>query len=108
MKTRLIALLLLVSAAAASAQERKDVPVPEKIPSPPSEELPPPTVNVRTAENGDVVQEYRQGGKIFMVRVIPKHGKAYYLYDDDGNGRLDRIDGEHGVTPAMWTIYEWD
>ncbi|MFT3808074.1 DUF2782 domain-containing protein [Arenimonas sp.] len=108
MKTALVTLLLLASAATVSAQERKDAPVPEKIPSPPSEELPPPTVNVRTADNGDVVQEYRQGGKIFMVRVIPKHGKAYYLYDDDGNGRLDRIDGERSVTPAMWTIYEWD
>lgn len=108
MKTAIAALLLLASTATVCAQERQDAPVPEKIPSPPSEELQPPTVNVRTAENGDVVQEYRQGGKIFMVRVIPKHGKAYYLYDDDGNGRLDRIDGEHGVTPAMWTIYEWD
>jgi len=54
------------------------------------------------------VQEYRQNGRLFMVRVDPKNGPPYYLYDDDGNGRLDRTDGDRRFSPVYWTIYEWD
>jgi hypothetical protein len=86
----------------------EDVPIPKKIPSPDAAETAP-SVNIRTIENGDVVEEYRQGGRIFMVRITPKHGKPYYLYDDDRNGRLDRTDADRAnVSPVYWTIYEWD
>jgi len=86
----------------------KDVPIPEKIPSPVSEETAP-TVTIRSSENGDVVEEYRQDGQIFMVKVTPVRGRPYYLYDDDRNGRLDRSDAERNdISPVYWTIYEWD
>ena len=96
------------AAAAAPAAGTEDVPIPEKIPSPASEEAAP-TVTIHSVDNGDVVEEYRQGGRIFMVRVTPLHGKPYYLYDDDRNGRLDRTDADRAsVSPVYWTIYEWD
>ncbi|CAN5129623.1 hypothetical protein BH11PSE14_BH11PSE14_09670 [soil metagenome] len=86
----------------------KDVPIPDKVPAPVDKNSAP-TVNIRTADNGDVVEEYRQNGKVFMVRVTPKRGKPYYLYDDDRNGRLDRTDADKAsVSPVYWTIYEWD
>ena len=85
-----------------------DVPIPEKIPSPPSEEVGP-TVTIRTTESGDVVEEYRENGKLFMVKVNPVRGVPYYLYDDDRNGRLDRSDADRAtVSPVYWTVYEWD
>lgn len=94
--------------ALASSAPRQDVPIPEKVPSPPSEETTP-TVSIRSSDNGDVIEEYRQGGAVFMVRITPKHGKPYYLYDDDRNGRLDRSDAEkNDISPVYWTIYEWD
>lgn len=97
--------LLLALAATTPA---KDVPIPEKLPSPPSEETGP-TVTIRSSDNGDVIEEYRQGGEVFMVRITPVRGKAYYLYDDDRNGRLDRSDAEkNDISPVYWTIYEWD
>lgn len=105
-----VTLLLALATAQvpAPAPAPKEAPIPEKIPAPVSEETAP-TVSIRSSENGDVVEEYRQGGKIFMVRITPKHGKPYYLYDDDRNGRLDRTDADRAsVSPVYWTIYEWD
>ena len=92
----------------APAEKAQDVPIPEKIPSPPSEEAGP-TVTIRSSDNGDRIEEYREGGRVVMVRITPLRGKPYYLYDDDRNGRLDRTDADrHTVAPVYWTIYEWD
>ena len=101
-----LALSLLLVAPAAFAE---DVPIPEKIPSPPSEHTEP-TVSIRTGDNGDVVEEYSQGGTIYMVRVTPKGGVAYTLMDSNGDGKLDKDDAEDagGVSPVYYTIYEWD
>lgn len=102
-----IALVALL-AAATTAVAAQDVPIPEKKPSPPSDEAAP-TVTIRSSDNGDRVEEYRVGGKITMVRITPVRGKPYYLYDDDRNGRLDRSDADrHTIAPVYWTIYEWD
>jgi hypothetical protein len=100
-------LVLLLQASPAIAQ---DVPIPEKIPSPPSEETEP-AVTIRTGDNGDVVEEYRQGGVVTMVRVHPKGGgPAYTLMDSNGDGRLDKDDAEDagGVSPVYFTIHEWN
>jgi len=100
--------LLFVVAASAQATTTKDVPIPEKLPPPTGEDAGP-TVTIRSSDNGDRVEEYRTAGQITMVKVTPKHGKPYYLYDDDHNGRLDRSDAEkNDVSPVYWTVYEWD
>jgi hypothetical protein len=102
-----LALSLTLALTGAASAATKDVPIPEKIPAPPSSEVAP-TVNIRTLDNGDVVEEYRLGGQLTMVRVRPAHGKPYYLYAD-GQGRLDRSDAERngGVSPVYWVIYAW-
>jgi hypothetical protein len=100
--------LLAAVTGLASAAAAQDVPIPPKAPAPPSEEGAP-TVTIRSSENGDRVEEYREAGKVYMVRITPAHGKPYYLYDDDRNGRLDRSDADrHTIAPVYWTIYEWD
>ena len=104
----LAATLALLIAAPALAQD--EAPIPEKIPSPPSEETEP-TVTIHTADNGDVVQEYRQSGAIYMVVVQPKGGgPKYTLMDSNGDGKLDKDDAEDngGVSPVYFTIYEWN
>lgn len=92
------------------AQERdavKDVPIPGKIPAPPSQE-PPPTVNIRIDEKtGDRVEEYTVNGRLHMVKVTPRRGPAYYLLDTNGDGRLDTRDGGP-VRPVYWVLYEWE
>jgi hypothetical protein len=101
-------LFALAATAQAQAPPPKDVPIPEKIPAPVSEESVP-TVTIRATDNGDRVEEYRQAGKLYMVKITPKHGKPYYLYDDNRDGRFDRSDAEkNDISPVYWTIYEWN
>ena len=94
-------------APANDAAADKGVPIPAKKPPPPGDEGAP-TVTIRAGENGDRVEEYRQNGQIFMVKITPKHGPAYYLYDDNHNGRLDRSDADGHLSPVYFTLYEWD
>lgn len=86
----------------------KEAPVPEKIPAKESEGDAP-SVRIRTRDNGDVVEEYRQGGIVTMVKVTPTRGKPYYIMDNNGDGRLDRADAEAagGVVPVSWIIATW-
>ena len=98
---------LMLAAATQSATPSKDVPIPAKIPSPPSEDTAP-TVRIHTGDNGDVVEEYRQAGQLYMVRVTPPHGKPYTLRDSNGDGKLDKSDNNGDVSPVYWTVYEWN
>lgn len=100
--------LALAAQDADAAPARADVPVPEKIQAPPSDEDPAPTVDIRVENNGDRVEEYRINGRLYMVKVTPERGPAYYLMDTDGNGRLNRGEGGPAVSPVYWTLYEWD
>lgn len=84
-----------------------DPPLPEKILLPPPPEAAP-TVTIRKVENGDTVEEYREHGRITMVKVTPQRGPAYTLVDANGDGKLDRRDTEGPVAPIYWTLYEWD
>ena len=94
--------------APAAAAAPAEAPIPDKLPSPPSEETTP-SVTIRSSESGDVIEEYREGGRIYMVRITPVRGKPYYLYDDDRNGRMDRTDADKAsVSPVYWTVYEWE
>jgi hypothetical protein len=93
--------------AAAPTPTSGDVPIPEKAPAPVSRDSAP-TVTIRSSEDGDRIEEYREGGRITMVRVTPVRGVPYYLYDDDRNGRLDRTDADGKLSPVYYTIYEWD
>lgn len=58
------------------------------------------------AEAEKTIYEYRQGGQLRMVRVIPKWGKPYYLVPADatrGFGDLERADK---LIPS-WVIVEF-
>jgi hypothetical protein len=100
-------LLALVAQAAEAPAAPKDVPIPEKVQAEAAEEEPP-TVSIRVEENGDRVEEYAQGGHVFMVKVTPRRGPPYYLTDPDGNGRFNTDDRDPRISPVHWSIYEWD
>ncbi len=106
--TLLLPLLLALAAQdAAPAEPAQEAPLPEKVLVAPAQDEPP-TVSIRTEGNGDRVEEYRQNGRIYMVKVTPSRGPAYYLMDTDGNGKLNRDDRDPRISPVHWTIYEWD
>ncbi|HWT15126.1 MAG TPA: DUF2782 domain-containing protein [Patescibacteria group bacterium] len=88
----------------ADAPQPKDPPLPDKV-QPPEEALP--TVSIRNVK-GARIEEYRQGNRLYMIRVVPERGIPYTYLDTDGNGRLE-YDGEDGpVRPVYFKIYEWD
>ena len=59
---------------------------------------------VRTADNGDVIHEYRVSGQLRMVKVVPARGVTYYIVDRDGDGRLDPRE----ESPVTWfKLYGW-
>lgn len=66
----------------------------------------PPEVRIRRVEE-DIVQEYSQGGRVYMIRVIPTRGLTQVYRDIDGDGRLNLEPGQEPVKPVYYTIYEW-
>lgn len=65
----------------------------------------PPTVKV-TKHEGKLIEEYYQGGQLYMVRVHPKHGVPY-TYFVDKQHKLTRSAGAPPVNPVLYTILEW-
>jgi hypothetical protein len=99
--------LLLDDREPAPALGAEGEPLPEKIlENPPPDAAP--TVSIRTDGSGDIVEEYRQNGAIYMVKVRPTRGVPYMLLDTNGDGRLDTKDGDGPVRPVYWTVYEWN
>jgi len=87
--------LLLVLAGCATSDPGPD----------PSMDLAGAQVAVRTEANGDVIEEYRVGGQIRMVKVTPSRGAPYYLMDRNADGRMD--DQRGNVSPVYWKLYGW-
>lgn len=103
----MLPLLLALAAQDAEGAKSGDVPIPEKVHAEETTDDPP-TVAIRVEKNGDRVEEYRQNGQLYMVKVTPERGPAYYLHDTNGNGRFERHDSLPKVSPVYWTLYEWD
>jgi hypothetical protein len=110
MARSLLALLLAISSSLAQAQKPppKLEPLPEPPPPPPMAEDGEPVVRIPVQE-GDQVEEVRQGGRVVMLKVTPPHGRPYYLVDTTGNGNWMRRDSlDDGVRVPMWPIHTWD
>ncbi len=63
-----------------------------------------------TRKSTKTIEEYRRGGRLYMIKVIPVIGPAYYFIDNDGDGQMDvrRDDLDHGNSKInMWKIFEW-
>jgi len=80
-------------------------PIPPKVPG---EELEPSVVI--TEKEGERIEEYSQDGRVYMVKITPVKGPAYYYLDEDGDGQLElrESDRAHGpVRPVYWKLKEW-
>ncbi len=54
------------------------------------------------------VEEYRVSGKLYMIKIIPKVGKPYFLVDDQGDGKFSRQESlDSGVRPPRWVIHKF-
>jgi hypothetical protein len=114
---RLAALFVAALAFGALAQPPAAKPVPKPAPSaaPAAERLPEPGERVEEpqvripVQEGDQVEEIREGGRVVMLKVTPKNGPTYYLVDTTGNGNWMRRDSlDDGVRVPMWPVKEFD
>jgi len=63
--------------------------------------------SIRTESNGDIVSEYRVGGRLAVVKITPARGPVYYLTDSDGDGRIDRTPLGTRDVPVYFKLYGW-
>lgn len=54
------------------------------------------------------VEEFRAGGRLYMIKITPKVGKPYYMVDDQGDGKFSRQESlDSGVRPPRWVIHRF-
>jgi hypothetical protein len=108
----LIAFLLFAFALSVHAEGAKPLPkdlqpITEPPAAPAGMELDPalePQVTI-TKRGEDKVEEYRIGGKLYMLKVTPPHGVPYYLVDYKGDGQFSRQDNlDSGVRVPQWVL----
>lgn len=105
-----LALLAVPIVAAHAAAPRRTEPLPPP-PAPDERQVPPaapgrdaiePEVTI-TSKGTEIHEEYRYHGQLYMVKVIPAKGPAYYLiFDERGNSR--RSDLEPDFVAPSWVI----
>ncbi len=54
--------------------------------------------------NGDEITEYRVAGQLRVVKVQPKHGPAFFLYDRNGDGHPDQ---DQNISPVYFKLFGW-
>lgn len=108
----LMATSLLLCGTAMAQQEAPDTgdpaappPIPPKVPG---EEIEPSVVI--TEREGERIEEYSLNGRVYMVKITPVRGPAYYYLDEDGDGQLELRESDRAlnpVRPVYWKIKEW-
>lgn len=66
----------------------------------------PPTVKV-IRQKGRVIEQYYNGGQLYMVHVQPEHGPGYDYFVDKAHN-VTRGPGAPKISPALFTILTWD
>ncbi|MHB8345671.1 MAG: DUF2782 domain-containing protein [Acidiferrobacterales bacterium] len=109
----LLAVLLLLSCGGTYAADAGagDVQTPSPaakfpLPKPPAEstdQLPAPQVTI-TTHGTTRYKQFRVGGVVYMVEVIPAKGPPYYLIDRSGTGQFSRSNIAPRLSPPMWLI----
>jgi hypothetical protein len=103
--------VILLAALPVAAQQGNLQPLPAVPPPPPGMEafdaaLEPQVTIVKTET--ETREEFRQNGRLYMVRVTPAIGPEYYLVDQQGDGNFVQQDNPGTmVSPAMWRIFSW-
>jgi len=113
--------LLLVASAPLWAEEEapppsEEVTTPQGQPTQgkPTQGQPPSVVPgsdvVIVQHEDETVEEYRIGGRIYMIKVQPGKGVPYYLVDTDGDGKLEThySDLTENIVIPQWVLFRWN
>ena len=68
------------------------------------------TFVIITDREGQRIEEYKQNGRTYMVKITPVKGPAYYYLDEDGDGELELRESDrklNPVQPVYWKLKEW-
>jgi hypothetical protein len=113
MRTLLAVLLFAATSAYAQSGAR---PLPpgaaplQDAPAPPplTDREGPPEITTRV-EGDQVIEEHRIRGKLYMMRVTPRHGRPYVLMDNKGDGTFSRLDQtlDQQVRAPQWVLLEF-
>lgn len=83
-----------------------NIPMPPPIPSEEGTIVPDVTI-VDSAEGR--IEKYSVNGEVYMIKITPKSGPAYYITDIDGDGVLETR--EHALAADFhinqWMIFNW-
>lgn len=95
-------------ASPAAAASTKPMPLPAVPPPPPEmaafDAALEPEVVIKKRD-GETVEEFRVSGKLYMIKVTPASGPAYYMVDDTGNGQFSRMEAtDSGTRVPRWVI----
>lgn len=114
MRSRLLLPLLLLVASLIWAQETSNPaglePIPDGTPETGRDlNVPAPEVTIRQRGDRGSVEEYRAGGVLYMIKVVPAKGVPYYLVDTDGDGSLETrySELEDGMLIPAWVLLRW-
>jgi hypothetical protein len=64
--------------------------------------------HVTRQQGDDTVDEYRQNGHVWMIRIQPHNGPVETFMDTTGNGKLTRDPQQGPVAPVYFSLYEWN
>ncbi len=98
----LVCLGLSAYAAQPEAPAKIEPPPPPPMAADDSVDEPQVTITKQTEQT---VEEYRVGGRLYMIKITPKIGAPYYLVDDRGDGKFARQEGlDSGLRVPRWII----
>lgn len=106
-----IAIFCLIATFSVVAEEASEQSLPESPTLPPvvqsGENLEPEITIIR--RDGRLVHEYRVNGTVYMVKIIPNSGPAYYLVDKDGDGNMEtrHSDLNRTMNVPQWLLHSW-
>lgn len=110
-----IACFFSLALACAAAQEDyaedelAPVPEPPELPDPlKSGEAIEPQVTIIKRDDA-LIEEYRLDGRLYMTKITPAIGPAYYLVDRDGDGQMETRMSEiyDDFTVPQWVLFRW-
>lgn len=105
-----LAFLVFVALAGGALAQDKPPPKLEPLPEPPPSASDPadePRVRI-PVQDGDKVEEIRDGEEVIMLKVTPQGGPPYYLVQT-AKGEWARRDSlDSGLRVPMWPIHTFD
>ncbi|MFW5432050.1 MAG: DUF2782 domain-containing protein [Methylophilaceae bacterium] len=94
---------ILFAATPSDAELLEEVPSPPKVQE--GEVLEgEPEVTIRK-KGKKTVHEYRMNGELYMMKIIPDHGVAYYLYREDQHSDWTNIGPNPPLAVPKWTLF---